>query len=154
MTTLEQIESMNFKEIHMGNLIYQYVTESGIELSRICKFLKCTEEEIKKMYASDSLDTKVLLRWSKLLGYDFFRLYSQHLILYAPQMGINYNQSKAGKTKLSLPQFRKNIYTRELIDFILEQITAGEMTKLQVMEQYHIPKTTLYKWMNKYRKPS
>jgi hypothetical protein len=52
-----------------------------------------------------------------------------------------------GKNKL--PQFRKNIYTRELIDFILEKMEKGEMTKAEII-RYKIPKTTLYKWISKY----
>ena len=138
---------MNFKEIHIGTLINQRVTESGIEISRICNFLKCTEEEIQQMYESKSLDSEILLKWSKLLEYDFFRVYTQHLILYAPVSADNEN-TKTQKT--NLPQFRKNIYTKEIIDFILEQVSSGEMTKTQVMEKYKIPKTTLYKWISKY----
>ena len=54
------------------------------------------------------------------------------------------------ENKTSAPQFRKNIYTKEVIDFILEQISTEEMTKNQVIERYRIPKTTLYKWISKY----
>lgn len=136
-----------FKHIHIGTLINQLVTESGIELSRICNFMKCSEEQIQKMYLQENLPTDILLKWSKLLEYDFFRLYSQHLILYAPPSA---QQNERKKSKFSLPQFRKNIYTKEVIDFILEQILSGEMTKTQVMERYRIPKTTLYKWISKY----
>ena len=77
----------------------------------------------------------------------FFRVYSQHLILYAPSSAI---EEKEKSLKSSLPQFRKNIYTKEVIDFILEQISSGEMTKNRVIERYRIPKTTLYKWISKY----
>lgn len=138
---------MNFKEIHIGQMIEKKVTESGTEMSRICNFMKCTEEEILKMYKVPSLDTELLLKWSKILEYDFFRLYSQHLILYAPASA----KEKHKKQKSTLPQFRKNIYTKEVIDFILEQILSGKMTKIQVMEEYRIPKTTLYKWINKHK---
>ena len=54
------------------------------------------------------------------------------------------------KQKPVLPRFRKNIYTKEVIDFILEQIQNKEMTKVQIIERYNIPKTTLYKWISKY----
>ena len=111
---------MNFKDIHIGYFINQRVTENGIEISRICNFMKCTEKKITEMYQSKSLDTELLLRWSKLLEYDFFRVYSQHLILYAPPSTIEKNKKNNVKSKL--PQFRKNIYTKEIIDFILEQI--------------------------------
>ena len=138
---------MNFKNIHIGTLINQAVTESGIAMSRICNFMKCEEEEVKQIYLQENLSTDILLKWSKLLEYDFFRIYSQHLILYAPVSADNEN-TKTQKT--NLPQFRKNIYTKEVISFILEQISTGEMTKNEVMEKYKIPKTTLYKWISKY----
>lgn len=139
---------MNFKEIHLGKLIVRRVEELEIEMPRICNFLKSSEEEVLKMYKSRSLDTQVLLRWSKLLEYDFFRIYSQHIILYAP-MG-NSKGNLTSKNETNLPQFRKNIYTKEVIDFILELVKSGEKTKRQVIEDYGIPKTTLYKWLTKY----
>lgn len=140
---------MNFKEIHIGTLINQRVTECGIEISRICNFLKCSEKEIDEMYKHKSLDTEILLRWSKLLQYDFFRIYTQHLILYSPPSREK-NNSKSINS--NLPHFKKNIYTQEIIDFILERINSNEMTKLEVIEQYNIPKTTLYKWIKKHKK--
>ena len=138
---------MNFKEIHIGEMIEKRVTECGIGVSRICNFLKSTEEEIEEMYQSKSLDAAILLRWSKLLEYDFFRIYTQHLILYAPPVMARKETGKSSPS--SLPEFKKNIYTQEIIDFILGQIATDSMTKKQVMEQYGIPKTTLYKWLSK-----
>jgi|SRR5690606_8417992 len=142
---------MNFKDIHIGTLINQAVTDSGIEISRICNFMKCSENEVKKMYRKESLDTDILLKWSKLLEYDFFRIYTQHLILYAPS-SANEKAEKQKSRKYSLPRFRKNIYTKDIIDFILEQMQTGAMTKKEIQQRYGIPKTTLYKWISKYRK--
>lgn len=137
----------NFKEIHIGKVLQIRVEELNISEERIAHFINCEKKNIGKFYESESIDTKILLRWSKLLKYDFFRFYSQHLILYAPSEST----SSAGKTtKLSLPEFRKNIYTKEMIDFILEMINTGKKTKIQVVEEYRIPKTTLYKWIKKY----
>ncbi len=96
------------------------------------------------MYSSESLDSKILLRWSKLLEYDFFRIYSQHLILFSPQIPSNQTDKRN-----SLPQFRKNLYTKELIDFIVDKIKTDKMTTKQVIENYRIPKTTLHKWLEK-----
>ncbi|MDH5032832.1 MULTISPECIES: transposase [Chryseobacterium] len=141
---------MNFKEIPIGPLIEKEVAECDIELSRICSFMKCTEQEIRRMYKATSIETENLLKWSKLLEYDFFRLYSQHLILYAPAIAGKNTEYKQNK-KTGLPQFRKNIYTKEIIDFILRQIESGEMSKTEVIEHYKIPKTTLYKWIWKYK---
>lgn len=111
--------------------------------------MKCTEKKITEMYQSKSLDTELLLRWSKLLEYDFFRIYSQHLILYAPISADE--KANQQNVNTSLPQFRKNIYTKEIIDFILEQIEKKEMTKNQIIKRYRIPKTTLYKWISKHK---
>ncbi|WP_276967596.1 transposase, partial [Chryseobacterium sp.] len=108
---------MNFKNISIGELIKKKVLELAIQMTRICNFFNCTEKEINDMFNADSIDTELLLKWSKLLEYDFFRLYTQHLILYAPP-----NNNKKNKITTSLPQFRKNIYTKDIIDFILEQI--------------------------------
>lgn len=99
---------MNFKNIHIGQLIKKGVLESEIEISRICKFLNCSEEQINEMYTLQSLDSEILLKWSKLLEYDFFRIYTQHLILYSPARA---NQSEI-KQKLSLPAFKKHLYKR------------------------------------------
>ena len=136
---------MNFKIIHIGKMIEKRVAESGIELSRICNFMKFTEQEIIDVYSQEHLSTETLLKFCKLLEYDFFRLYSQHIILYAP------SSSEYKISKSVLPQFRKNIYTKEIIDFILEEIESGKITKNEVMERYRIPKTTLYKWISKYK---
>ncbi|MCQ4138767.1 transposase [Chryseobacterium sp. HMWF035] len=138
----------NFKHINLGYLIRQRVLDYNITISRICLFFNTTETEIYEMYNSESLDSKTLLKWSKLLKYDFFRLYSQHLILYSPPTA----RDPEYKDKNILPQFRKNIYTKEIIDFILEILETGYKTKDQIMAEYGIPKTTLHKWISKYKK--
>lgn len=138
---------MNFKDIHIGKMIEKRVSELEIEISRISNFFQETDEKIYEMYLKENLPTNVLLRWSKLLEYDFFRVYTQHLILYAPSSAIEKQKNKT----TTLPKFRKNIYTKEVINFVLEELATGKMTKMQVMERYRIPKTTLYKWINKYK---
>ncbi|KMQ60777.1 transposase [Chryseobacterium sp. BLS98] len=135
----------NFRNIHIGKLIHVRVTENKIDLFRICSFMNCTEKEISEMYLQKDLPTDVLMRWSKLLEYDFFRLYSQHLILYSPPSAL------ASGTEVSkLPKFRKNIYTQEIISFILELVKRGEKTKRQIVDEYGIPNSTLNKWIYKY----
>lgn len=118
---------MIFKHIHIGEMIEKIVAESGIEISRLCNFMKFTEEEITKTYNEENLPTDVLLKWSKILEYDFFRIYTQHLILYAPPSAETKTVKKANK-KITFPQFRKNIYTKEIIDFVLEQIETKQKT--------------------------
>lgn len=136
---------MQFKEIHIGTLIKTRVKELNIDNVRLNKFLQLTDEDINNTYLQESIDAKMLLRWSKILNYDFFRIYSQHLIFFSPA-STNIPSNK----KTTLPQFRKNIYTQEVIDFILQQINEEKKTKAQVITEYKIPKTTLYKWLKKH----
>lgn len=140
---------INLKDIHIGNLVEKKWRELDIPLDRVCNFFRCDEKEIKNMFQQKELDTGNLLRWSKLLEYDFFRLYSQHLIFYSPPVSISNKNEK--QIPCSLPVFRKSLYTQELIDFIIELINTGEKTKQEVITDYKIPKTTLYKWISKYR---
>lgn len=138
-----------YKNIHIGQLILRLVTEKEIDDDRIVKFLKVPSSKIKEMYQSKDLGTEMLLLWSKLLEYDFFRIYSQHLLLYAPPASLNY---KKKETVSKLPRFRKNVYTTEIINFIVELYHNKEMTQKEIMDQYNIPKTTLYKWIKKHKK--
>nr|WP_315034699.1 transposase [uncultured Chryseobacterium sp.] len=131
----------------MGELIQTRISELNIEMLRICNFFKCSENEVTEMIKCRSLDCELLLKWSKLLQYDFFRLYSQHLILYSPLPSMkNLVTDKDSK----LPQFRKNIYSKDIVDFILEMVTTGVKSKNEIITEYQIPKTTLYKWLKKY----
>ena len=140
--------SINFKNIHIGSLIEKRVAECNITVSRICKLFNCVEEDVELMYQQQDLNAGVLLKWCKLLEYDFFRLYSQHLLFFSPPASSN---KKKQDKKSELPQFRKNIYTKGMIDFILELIENKQKTTRQVIEEYKIPKTTLYKWISKYK---
>lgn len=140
-----------FKNIHIGSLINQLVKEQEVEKERIVKFLKVSECEIEQMYAVKSMETELLLRWSKLLNYDFFRIYSQHLMWYAPTSGNRKQPLKKGKES-KLPQFRKNVYTTELIEFIVELVQSGEKSTDEIVKDYRIPRNTLYRWLEKYEK--
>ncbi|KFF00311.1 transposase [Chryseobacterium formosense] len=142
---------IDFKNIHIGQIIEKRVHETNIDMNRICTFLKSTPEEVEQMYTSESIDSYTLLRWSKLLEYDFFRVYSQHILLFSSVHKEKRSEKNKGKNSSSpLPQFRKNIYTKEIIEFILESVNSGEKTKQDIINIYHIPKTTLYKWFSKY----
>lgn len=136
----------DIKNIHMGDLITQRIKEYNIDNNRICKFIKCTDEELTKILAQKSIESDLILRFSILLEYDFFRVYSNYLILYAPPAKVNNSNAQS-----SLPQFRKKLYTQEIISFILDLIDSGKKSKKEVMDEYKIPKTTLYKWIGKYK---
>ncbi|MCS3533088.1 transposase [Chryseobacterium sp. JUb7] len=136
---------MLYKEIHIGELIKEKVAEQEISIERICNFLDKEESVVEKLYTNKSTDTELLLKWCKLLEYDFFRIYSSHLILYAPPSAVNKNHNKSQK----IPYFRKNIYTQEIKNFILRKILSGEMTQSDIIREYSIPKSTLNRWLHK-----
>lgn len=136
----------NYKEIHIGTMIKQLVLEKEINEDRIANFFKADTVVIDRMYEKKSLDTDLLLRWSKLLEYDFFRIYSQHLLLYAPI------PKKEAKHRSGLPSFTKSLYTPEIIGFIIELIELKKKTPTEIIKEYNIPKTTLYKWIKKHKK--
>lgn len=138
----------NFKNIHIGKLIKLRVEECSVSIERAAAFLKVDEDKICQMYKEKSLDCEILLRWSKLLKYDFFRIYSQHLILYSPQ---NKTKKKA-KQETKLPVFKKNIYTQEVINYLIELLDRGEKDIRQIQEDYNIPSTTILRWRDKYGK--
>ncbi|WP_343644000.1 transposase [Chryseobacterium sp.] len=138
----------DYKEIHIGLLIKKRVEELDMSMNRICNFLNCGQKEVKRMFESESIDSHLILRWSKLLEYDFFRIYTQHLVLFSPDC----RSSGQNMISLQLPQFKKNIYTKEIRDFMIELVETGQKTKQQIVLEYKIPKTTLYKWFLKYNK--
>lgn len=137
----------DFKNIHIGQFIAKRVKECDMDNVRICNFFSCSQQEVEEMYIKQDLSSDMLLKWSKLLRYDFFRLYTQHLVLYSPP---DSSERKEDTVSKALPVFRKHIYTKELISFVIDQINIGEMNKNDVITKYRIPKTTLYKWLSKY----
>ena len=79
--------------------------------------MKC-EDGMIAMYKSKSIDVNILLKWSKLLDYGFFRIYTTSHPFCSSRIGYKQNPQK----NTELPQFRKNIYTIEIIEFVLEMI--------------------------------
>lgn len=111
-----------FKEIHIGSLIATLFEEREIETDRALKFLELQEDQLEAIFNQKSIDSYLLLRFSKLLEYDLFRIYTQHLLLYAPSSPINKKITKESSHKI--PQFRKNVYTKEIIEFIVDLIAT------------------------------
>lgn len=143
----------NFKNIHIGKLVEQRMKECGVSLERAAAFLKVDEEEVEQMFVQPSVDSHHLLAWSKLLEYDFFRIYTQHLILYSSQDVNKPRREKlAKKNDTSLPVFKKNIYTQEVIEYLLELVESGQKTYRDIQKEYNIPSTTVFRWADKYGK--
>ncbi|MCB9201844.1 MAG: transposase [Flavobacteriales bacterium] len=138
---------MNLKKIHIGEIIKTKVEELEISMKRICNFFDVEEEEIQKMYSSASIDTQHLIKWSRLLEFNFFRIYSAHLIMH---YRINNSKISNKDSKNTTLTFKKNIYTQEIKDFLLGLIREKKMTHNEIIKEYGIPKTTIHRWMKKY----
>ncbi|WP_317043359.1 hypothetical protein [Chryseobacterium joostei] len=85
------------------------------------------------MFLQKQTDIAALLKWCKLLEYDFFRVYFQHLLLYSPPARHNYGTVIKEKES-QLPKFRKSIYTKEVIDFIFESIENKKIEEQIISE--------------------
>lgn len=143
------MKKYNFKNIHIGQLICNLVSVRDIDEKRIVNFFNDEFLNLEEVYASKSLDSDQLLKWSKLLGYDLFRVYSQHLLLYSA-VGTSTSNNVANKTTDKIPSFKKNIYTTEIIEFIISLLVNNEKSVSEIISDYKIPKTTLYRWIKKY----
>ena len=140
---------LNYKEIHLGNHIKEISKIKNLSVSRACTFLKCNAQEIHEMYEQKSLDSELLLKWCKLLDYNFFMFYHSHLQLYKPSAATTH---VAVAEKASLPNpyvFKKNLYSPELIDYILKKLDDNVLSIGEVIKLYNIPRTTIYRWVKK-----
>lgn len=139
------------KNIHIGTLIKKRVNELDIDIKRIISFFKIySEKEIQEQYESAVIQTDDLLRWSKLLEYDFFRIYTQHIILFAPVGKVDKNLQPKANTSSVLPNYRKNVYTKEIIEYVLDLHLKENKTIQEIANEYNIPKNTIHNWIKKY----
>lgn len=137
---------MDFKNIHIGDLIKNRMESLQLKVSDLSADLGCTDKDVNSLLQAETVDSDLLLQFCKILEYDFFRIYTQHLILYAPSTPPN---KVVNKTQLNI---RKNIYTPEIIEFILELVRTEKKTKEEIITEYRIPKSTLHRWIKKYEK--
>lgn len=143
-----------YKNIHIGSHIKEIAKLKELSISRACIFLKCSHKDIKNMYTKKSLDSDLLLRWCKLLEYNFFMFYHSHLQIYSPKSSLAKLSPKEKHLTWSSNtyEFRKNLYSQEIINWILDKYHSGMLTPKDIMEKYQIPKTTLYRWIKKHSK--
>ncbi len=140
---------LNYKEIHLGNHIREISKIKNLSVSRACTFLKCSAQDIQDMYNEKSLDSALLLRWCKLLDYNFFMFYHSHLQLYKPSAATTHISKSEKKEEVSPYEFKKNLYSPELIDYILGKLDANMLSIRDVIQAYNIPRTTIYRWVKK-----
>ena len=136
-----------YKNIHIGKHIKVIAKAKELSISRACLFLKCSNKDIENMYQQKSLDVELLLKWSKLLKYNFFMFYHAHLQLYSPSSASAKLNVKS--KDFNQYNFKKNIYCPEVKDWLLDKLNSGEFSAEQIIKKYNIPKTTLYRWKKK-----
>ena len=92
------------KEIHIGHQIKEVAKHRNLSMAMACEFFNCKDQDIEHMYQQKSIDSYLLLQWSKLLDYNFFISYHSHLQLHNPlttksTMGDEEVNSKIAKTQ-------------------------------------------------------
>lgn len=134
------------KKINIGKLIKEACKNKQLAEARIEKFFTMPYSEIEKMYEQEHLSSELLLKWSKLIKYDFFRIYSSHLINYH---GISAKINSENTFIESGLQIRKNLYTPEIKEFIIQKVQSGKMSTAEAIERYGVGRTTLFRWLAK-----
>lgn len=64
---------------HAGEMVKARLKESGHTVVWLAEQLNCSRTNIYKIFERSSLNSDELLFLSQLLGYDFFKPFSQHL---------------------------------------------------------------------------
>ncbi len=140
---------LNYKDVHIGKHIKEISKVKKLSMSRACAFLKCSTMEIEEMYNLRSMDSDMLLKWSKLLDYNFFMFYHAHLQLYKPSAATAQVTQKEDEDLKDTYSFKKNIYSPEIIDHILNKLDKKILTVKDIITRYNIPRTTIYRWIKK-----
>ena len=65
-------------EPHIGKLIREELKRQGRSVSWLARNLNCSRQNVYRIFEQQWIYTDVLLRICDLLGYDFFRVYSEY----------------------------------------------------------------------------
>ena len=68
--------------IHIGNIIKKQFEEQAISVSLFAKQLCCDRTNIYSIFNRERIDTELLKKISIALNHDFFKYYSEELMLY------------------------------------------------------------------------
>lgn len=139
-------------KIHIGELIKKKLDESGMDKTVFANRIKKSYPTTLNIFKKKSIKTEDLLKISKVLKYDFFRVYSAEIQLTCPKATNNVRIGSAKETatvESGMPRFKKNLYSSEFIETLVRDINDGKMTRYEAMKKYELPKTTLYRWCRK-----
>lgn len=146
---------LNYKNIHIGHHVKEIARIKNLSMPRACTFLKCNAIEVMRMYELQSMESELLLQWCKLLEYNFFMFYHSHLQLYKPSAATAHIIQDKNESNLHESYtFKKNIYSPEIIEYILGKLDKNEVSVKDIITKYNIPRTTIYRWVKKRKKTS
>jgi hypothetical protein len=140
---MPKYDYFNFKKIHIGYVLKSIVYERNLEEEDVLKYFKITKETLDEIYNTKNVKLDELLKWSKFLRFDLFRLFSMHLMLHHG-ISITKSMKADGNAGISI---RKNVYTQEIKVFVVNQIRNEEISVTDAIKKYSSPKTTLYNWL-------
>lgn len=137
------------KKIHIGQKIRERADFLQIPSERLAERLSIPVSALNEVFSKETIDTGLLLKISKRLNYDFFRLYTGHLIVYAPSSATSKIKEPRQKMNVAF-DFRKNVYTPEIIAYFIRKLEKQEISIGEIISKYKIPKSTIYRWKTKY----
>jgi len=69
-------EKLNTDRIQIGKLIKEQVDRSGLSVEKFANLIPCKRDNIYDIFLRERIDTDLLLKISKILKFDFFKVYS------------------------------------------------------------------------------
>lgn len=66
------------QSLHIGHCIKARLEKDGRTTVWLAQQLGCHRTNLYKIYEKQTIDTGILLRISKILGYNFFKLYDRY----------------------------------------------------------------------------
>jgi hypothetical protein len=69
------------EHLHIGSRVKKQFLGSGLSIEQFANRISCKSGNIYKIFERERMDTGLLMQISKILNYDFFRLYSEDIQL-------------------------------------------------------------------------
>jgi plasmid maintenance system antidote protein VapI len=81
--TIQMTDEKNNKkrQIIIGSLIKEKFKDSGLSISEFASLIACESRNIQKIFNKEHLSVDLLLKISEALKFDFFKIYSEYLLL-------------------------------------------------------------------------
>jgi plasmid maintenance system antidote protein VapI len=121
--------------IHIGKIILEHVESLGQNKSEFARRIGVTPQNVYTVFRRSSISTDLLLRISRVLGYNFFQYYAMHepllvtdgdLQTYASAQELEKQVNELRNEKELLAQ--ENAYLKELNTLLRGPITVQEST--------------------------